>query len=131
MLSLITVSICLFFTFLVGWTLTTYFVKKESQKLIRAALKNFLDVSRMFFASLKNLIAVLASNSLSYESSEAKFSEPNALDENEQTLSLIEPVQNAEGSSFEAPFQVEDDIALSSFSPEVVEVIREEEEKVA
>ncbi len=131
MLSLITVSICLFFTFLVGWTLTTYIVKEESQKLIRAELKNLLDVSRTLFVSIKNLIAVLVSNSLSYQPSEVKLAEPNVLDENEQTLSLIESIENAEVSPFEVSFQEEDDMALSSFSPEVVEVINEEEEKVA
>ena len=132
MLSLITVSIGLFFIILTGWTLTTYFLKEDSQKFIREELTNLWDICEKFFISIKNLIGILASNSLSSESSEANPVEENLLNKDEQPLNLVQTVKEIEAPSLEiADEEQDDDTALSSFSPEVVEVINDEEEKVA
>ena len=132
MLSLIKVSIGLFFIILTGWTLTTYFLKEDSQKFIREELTNLWDICEKFFISIKNLIGILASNSLSSESSEANPVEENLLNKDEQPLNLVQTVKEIEAPSLEiADEEQDDDTALSSFSPEVVEVIKEEEEKVA
>jgi len=125
------VSIGLFFITLSGWTLATYFVKKDSQKLIREELKNLIDICQKFFVSLKKLIGILASHSLSSESKEAEPVEENVLNKDEQPLNLVQPVKEIEGPSLEVANEEDHDTALSSFSPEVVEVINEEEEKVA
>ena len=130
MLTLITISICLFCILLTGWTLTTYFIKKDSQKFIIKELKNLFDICKEFFISLKTLIAILASNSLSSESREESPVEKKGLEKDEQILSLVQPVQEIEEQSLELTNE-EDDIAMSSFSPEVIEVINEEEEKIA
>ena len=132
MLSLIKVSIGLFFIILTGWTLTTYFLKEDSQKFIREELTNLWDICEKFFISIKNLIGILASNSLSSESSEANPVEENLLNKDEQPLNLVQTVKEIEAPSLEiADEEQDDDTALSSFSPEVVEVINQEEEKVA
>ena len=131
MLTLIMVSICLFFISLAGWTLTTYFVKKDSQQFIEVELKNLFDICQKFLLSLKNLIGILASNSLSSESSEANPLEENVLDEGQQPLSVVQPIKELTAPSLEVAHEEDNDTALSSFSPEVVEVINEEEEKVA
>ena len=131
MLTLITISICLFLIFVTGWTLTTYFIKKDSQNLIRKELKNLFDVCKMLVISLKTLIEILASSSFSSESEEANAVETTISDEDEQLLSLVQPVQKIESASLEVMQEEDDDSALSSFSPEVVDVINEEEEKVA
>jgi len=125
------VSICLFFISLAGWTLTTYFVKKDSQQFIEVELKNLFDICQKFLLSLKNLIGILASNSLSSESSEANPLEENVLDEGQQPLSVVQPIKELTAPSLEVAHEEDNDTALSSFSPEVVEVINEEEEKVA
>tara|TARA_Y100001968_G_scaffold294754_1_gene301561 strand:- start:255 stop:650 length:396 start_codon:yes stop_codon:yes gene_type:complete len=131
MLTLFVVSICLFFISLTGWTVTTYFVKKDSQQFIREELKNLFNICNKFILSIKNLIGILSSNSVSSESSDANPVEKNILNEDEQTLSVVQPVQEIEAPSLEVKNDKDDDTALSSFSPEVVEVINEEEEKVA
>jgi len=131
MLTLITISICLFLIFVTGWTLTTYFIKKDSQNLIRKELKNLFDVCKMLVISLKTLIEILASSSFSSESEEVNAVETTISDEDEQLLSLVHPVQKIESASLEVVQEEDDDTALSSFSPEVVDVINEEEEKVA
>ena len=131
MLTLITISIGLFFIILTGWTLTTYFVKKDSQKFIREELTNLFDICQKLFVSLKNLIGILASNSLSSESSEATHIEESELNKDDQPLNLVQPVQEIEAPSLEVEYEEGDDTALSSFSPEVVAVINDEEEKVA
>ena len=129
MLTWITVSFSLFFVAVTGWTITTYFVKENSQILIKAELKNLFDISKMLFVSLKNLIKILAKNSLSLESSNTTSPvESNEL--NEQPLTLVKPVKEIESTSLKLDLE-DNDTALSSFSPEVVEVITEEEEKVA
>ena len=129
MLTWITLSFSLFFVALTGWTVTTYFVKENSQIVIKEELKNLFDISKMLFVSLKNLIKVLAKNSFSLESSNSSPVKLNEL--NEQPLSLVKPVNEIESTSLEVEIKDDDDTALSSFSPEVVEVITEEEEKVA
>ena len=132
MLSLIKVSIGLFFIILTGWTLTTYFLKEDSQKFIREELTNLWDICEKFFISIKNLIGILASNSLSSDSSETNPIEESLLNKDEQPLNLVQPVKEIETPSLEiADEEEDDDTALSSFSPEVVEVINDEEEKVA
>ena len=131
MLTLITISICLFLIFVTGWTLTTYFIKKDSQNLIRKELKNLFDVCKMLVISLKTLIEILASSSFSSESEEVNAVETTISGEDEQLLSLVHPVQKIESASLEVVHEEDDDTALSSFSPEVVDVINEEEEKVA
>ena len=129
MLTLVTVSISLFLIILAGWTLTTFFLKKDSQKFIKEELTNLFDICQKFSISLKNLIGILVSNSLSYESSETNPAEETLLNKDEQPLNLAKPVHENEEASLEIGDKEEDDTALSSFSPEVVEVINEEEEK--
>ena len=131
MLTFIMVLICLLFISLTGWTLTTYFVKKDSQKVIREELKNLLNICKKLLVSLKNLIGILANNSLSSESNEANPIEENILEEDDQPLSVVQPIKEIEAQSLEVENEEDDDTALSAFSPKVVEVINEEEEKVA
>ncbi len=129
MLNLITISMVLFLIILTGWTFTTYFIKKESQNLIREELSNLFDICKKFFLSLKNLIGILSSTSLSSEEREVNPLEETVSKEDEQLLNLVQPIKAIKDQSIEA--RQDDDEALSSFSSEVVEVINEEEEKVA
>ena len=129
MFTLITVSLSLFFLALTGWTITTYFVREDSQKGIKDELKNLLNIFKMFFISLKNLILILAKQSFSSDPSEINPTKSNKLNEN--PLSLVEVSKEVESPSLKASLEEDDDTALSSFSPEVIEVIKEEEEKVA
>ena len=132
MLTLFTVSICLFCIFLTVWTAITYFTKKNSQKFIVEELKKLFGICKEFFLSLKHLMTILASQSFSSESNEANPVDQNVLDEDEQTLSLVQPVKEIKEELLEVTNEEEDeDIAISSFSAEVIEVINEEEEKVA
>ena len=131
MLTIVTVSISLFFIVLTGWTLTTYFVKKDSQKVLREELKNLLNIGKKLLVSLKNLIGILANNSLSSESNEANAIEENILEEDQKPLSVVQPIKEIKDQSVKVRQNEDDDDALSSFSPEVVEVINEEEKKVA
>ena len=132
MLTLATVSISLFLIILTGWTLTTYFLKKDSQDSIREELTNLFDICKKFFVSLKNLIGILASHSLPSEYKETSPAQETVLTEDEKLLNLVQPVKETEATPLEIAHEDSDsDPALSSFSPEVVEVINEEEEKVA
>ena len=132
MLTLGTVSIGLFLIILTGWTLTTYFSKKDSQDLIRKELTNLSDICKKFFGSLKNLIGILVSNSLSSEPNETNPVQNTVLTEDETLLNLVQPVKEIEATPLEVAHEDSDvDAALSSFSPEVVDVINQEEEKVA
>tara|TARA_Y100001968_G_scaffold174129_1_gene159548 strand:+ start:683 stop:1081 length:399 start_codon:yes stop_codon:yes gene_type:complete len=132
MLTLVTVTISLFLIILTGWTLTTYFRKKDSQAFIREELTNLFDICKKFFESIKNLIGILVSNSLSSESNETNPAKETVLTEDEQLLNLVQPVKEVETTPFEMANEESDvDAALSSFSAEVVEVINQEEEKVA
>lgn len=124
MFTLITVSFSLFFIALTGWTIITYLGKEHSQKFIEEELKNLFDICKMVLVSLKTLIGVLAKYSFSSDSSETTPLESNGLDE--QPLRFVQPVK-----AVEVPVKEDDDNALSSFSPELIEVITEEEEKVA
>ena len=130
MFTLITVSLSLFFLALTGWTITTYFVREDSQKGIKDELKNMLNIFKMFFISIKNLILILAQQSFSSHSSKINPTKANELNEN-PLLSLVETSKEFESPSLKVSVQEDDDTALSSFSPEVIEVIKEEEEKVA
>ena len=131
MLALVTVSIGLFFIILTGWTLTTYFFKKDSQEFIREELTTLFDICKKFLVSLKNLIRVLVRNSLSSDSRETNPVQETVSTEDEQLLNLVRPVNEIESTSLEITDDANDDAALSSFSPEVIEVINQEEEKVA
>ena len=131
MLTLITVSICLFFILLTGWTVTTYFIQKDSQQFIIKELRNLLNICTQFFISLKNLIIILTKHFPSSQSEETSSVEKQELDKDEELLSLVQPIQEIENQSFELTNEEDDDIAISSFSPQVIEVINEEEEKVA
>ncbi len=131
MLTLITVSFCLFVILLTGWTVTTYFIQKDSQQFIVKELRNLLNICTQFFISLKNLIIILTKYSPSSESNETSSVEKQELDKKEEPLSRVQPIQEIENQSFELTNKEEDDIAISSFSPQVIEVINEEEEKVA
>ena len=130
MLNLITISIGLFVIILTGWTFTTYFVKQDSQKVIKEELINLFDICKKFFLSLKNLIGILISTSLSPEERDITAVEKTVSKENEQLLNLVRPINEIKDKSIEIKHDDVDD-ALSSFSQEVVEVINEEEEKVA
>ncbi len=131
MLTLITVSFCLFVILLTGWTVTTYFIQKGSQQFIVKELRNLLNICTQFFISLKNLIIILTKYFPSSESNETSSVEKQELDKKEEPLSRVQPIQEIENQSFELTNKEEDDIAISSFSPQVIEVINEEEEKVA
>ena len=90
-----------------------------------------LNIFKIFFISIKNLILILAQQSFSSHSSKINPTKANELNEN-PLLSLVETSKELESPSLKVSVQEEDDdTALSSFSPEVIEVIKEEEEKVA
>ena len=131
MLTLITVSFCLFVILLTGWTVTTYFIQKDSQQFIVKELRNLLNICTQFIISLKNLIIILTKYFPSSESNEASSVEKQELDKGEEPLGRVQPIQEIENQSFELTNKEDDDIAISSFSPQVIEVINEEEEKVA
>ena len=132
MLNLITTSISLLLIILTGWTFTTYFIKKDSQKVIKEELINLFDICKKFFLSLKNLTRILTSSSLSHEVGETTPIEETISKEDKQLLNLVQPLNEIKGQSVEVTDDnYDDDDSLSSFSPEVVVVINEEEEKVA
>ena len=124
MFTFITGLFSLFCIALTGWTITTYFVKENSQKFIKEELGNIFNICKMFFLSLKSLLAILATYSFSSFPSEANPAELNALDD--QPLKFVQPIKEDK-----MPIKEDEDNALSSFSPELIEVITEEEEKVA
>ena len=128
MFTLITVSLSLLFVTLTGWTIITYITKKNSQQVIKKEISNLFNISKMFFISLRSLIEVLAKNSYATESTETNIVKLNKLDDTQ--LSLVNPVKESDPESLKVSLE-DDDTALSSFSPEVIEVIEEEEEKVA
>ena len=131
MLNLITISIGLFLIILTGWTVTTYFIKKDSQEVIREELSNLFDICKKLFFSLKNLIGILISTSLSPKERETSPVEETLSKKDEPLLNVVQPINEIEEQSVELKHDDDDDDALSSFSPEVVKVINEEEEKVA
>ncbi len=132
MFTLIKVSFSLFFIGLTGWTITTYLVKEDSQKFIKEELKNLFDTCKMFFVSTRTLIEVLIKHSFSSESGEVTPTE--AKESDDQLLKIVQPVQSfgaIESPSVEVPVKEDEDTELSSFSPELIAVINEEEEKIA
>ena len=132
MLNLITISISLFLIILTGWTVTTYFIKKDSQEVIKEELTNLFDIGKKLFLSLKNLIGILTSNSLSPKERDITSMEEAVSKKDEQLLNVVQPINEIKEKAEEVKHDDDDgDDALSSFSPEVVEVINEEEEKVA
>ena len=134
MLNLITLSISIFLISLSGWTFITYLIKKDSRKFIREELSNLTDIFKKIFLSLKNLIRILTNTSFSYEERKATSVIETVLKGNEQPLNLVRPIKEIKDQSVEIRHDDDDDDdddALLSFSPEVVDVINEEEEKVA
>ena len=133
MLTLFMVSISLFLMILTVWTIITYFHKKDSQEFIREELTNLFDSCKKFLFSLRNLIVILVNNSLASQSSERNPVQETLLNDEAQLLNLVPPVKEIETTPLEIANEESDfDTTLSSFSPEVVEVIiEEEEEKVA
>ena len=135
MFTFITVSFSLLIVFLSGWTITTYFVKEDSQQVIKKELKNLYNIFKMFFLSIKNLIEILGRNSFSSYSSETITTETTTAESRESEkdpLSFFKPVKEVQSSSsLDVQLEEDKDIALSSFSPKVIEVIEEEEDKVA
>ena len=135
MFTLIKVSFSLFFIGLTGWTVTTYLVKEDSQKFIKEELKNLFDICKMLFVSIKTLIGVLAQHSFPSESGEARPAESKEFDD--QLVKIVQPIQSIEASRaiesspVEVSVKEDEDTALSSFSPELIAVINEEEEKIA
>ena len=135
MFTLFKVTFSLFFIALIGWTITTYLVKEDSQKFIKEELKNLFENCKMLFVSIKTLIGVLTKHSFSSESVEARPAEPKEFED--QLLKLVQPVQSVEASGaiesspVEVPVKEDEDTALSSFSPELIAVITDEEEKIA
>ena len=118
MLTLIKVSFSLFFIGLTGWTVATYLAKEDSQELIKEELKKLFAAGKVLFVSIRTLIGVLTKHSFSSDSVERTSNESQGIDD--QLLKMVTPVE-----------AVEEDTALSSFSPELIDVITEEEEKVA
>ena len=131
MLNLLRASISLFLLILTGWTLTLYFIKKDSQEVIRKELTSLFDICKKFFLSLKNLIGILTSGSLSPKERETTPMEETISKKDEQLLNVVQPINELKEQSEKVTYEDDNDDALSSFSPEVVEVINEEEEKVA
>ena len=135
MFTLFKVSFYLFFIGLTGWTVTTYLIKEGSQQFIKEELKNLFDNCKMLFVSIKTLIGVLAQHSFSSESGEARPTESKESDD--QLVKIVQPVQSIEASRaiesspVEVSVKEDEDTALSSFSPELIAVITDEEEKVA
>ena len=89
MLTLITVSFCLFVILLTGWTVTTYFIQKDSQQFIIKELRNLLNIGTQFFISLKDLIIILTKHFPSSESQEKSSVEKQELDKDEEPISLM------------------------------------------
>ena len=135
MFTLFKVSFSLFFIGLTGWTIITYLVKEDSQNFIKEELKNLFDNCKMLFVSIKTLIGVLTKHSFSSESGEATPTESKEFDD--QLLKLVQPVKSVEASGaiesspVEVPVKEDEDTVLSSFSPELIAVIIDEEEKIA
>ncbi len=129
MFTLITLSFSLLFVALTGWAIITFYTNKNSQQIIKKEISNLFDISKMFFNSLRSLIEVLAKASYTTESTETNTVELNKIDDNK--LSLVQSVKESDPEPLRVSLEDDYDTALSSFSPEVIDVIEEEEEKVA
>ena len=130
MSAVIMLSFSLIVIALTGWTITTYLVKEDSKKFIKDELTTLLDICKMFFLSLKSLIEVLAKYSFSSDPNEENHVE--SFESGEKQLEVVDPIEAVETTGTIPSIEtVEEDTVLSSFSQELVEVITEEEEKVA
>ncbi len=130
MSTLIVVSFSMIVVGLTGWTIATYLIKEDSKKFIKEELANLLDICKLFFSSLKSLIVILAKYSSSSELIETTPNESCELNTNpSEVFDIIEAVEKT--SAIPSDEKTEEDPMLSSFSPEVIKVITEEEEKVA
>ena len=108
----------LVFICLTGWTVTTYLVKEDSQKSIKEELGKVFDIFKMLFIAIKSLIGVLLKHSSPSDTGDEAPAKSTGIDD--QLLKMVPPVET-----------FDEDTALSSFSPELIDVITEEEEKVA
>lgn len=122
MTTVITVFLFIVVVGLIGWTATTYIVKTNSKEFIKEELKNILDICKMLFVSFKSLIGGLIKAWSSSDPFEETSLESDVLEvvEAVETMGVVPSVE-----------EVEQDTELSQFSPELVEAITEEEEKVA
>ncbi len=59
MFTIVSIAFYLFVIVITGWTITTYLTKEDSQKLIKEELSNMLEITKMFFVSIKSLIQLL------------------------------------------------------------------------
>ncbi len=123
MFPLITVSFSIFIFGITGWTLTTYLVKEDSQQVITDELKKLYEICKDLVASLRSLVGILAKYSRPFDSNKSTSSDADPI--NVETLKAVQQVAPDVKAS------VEDDDELASFSPELIEAITEEEEKVA
>ena len=135
MSTLLLVSFSLIFIGIAGWTITTYLVKDDSKQFIKEELTNLFAISKMLLVSLKSLIRVLVKYSFSSDSIKETNLEEIPVKSSEieqQSLKVVDPIEAVETTgTIPSTKGVEEDTALSAFSPELVEVITEEEEKVA
>jgi len=130
MSTLILLSFSLLLIGLAVLTIATYLVKEDSKKFINEELTNLLDICKMFFESLKSLIGILVKYSFFSDSIEKNPVESSGVEK--QQLKVVDPIEAVETTGTIPSIKaVEEDIELSSFSSELVEVINEEEEKVA
>ena len=83
----------------------------------------------MLFASIKSLVGVLVK--YSFYSNPSEEDPSDSIELVGQSLKFVQSVKPVEAPSFDEPVKEDEDTALSSFSPELIEVITEEEEKVA
>ena len=102
MLNLITISISFFLIILTGWTVTTYFIKKDSQEVIREELTNLFDIGKKFFLSLKNLIGILTSTSLSPKKRETTPVEEIVSKQDEHLFKVVHPINEIKEESVES-----------------------------
>ncbi len=92
--------------------------KKEFPKAHSKKLKDLFDISKKLFLTLKNLIGILSSNSLSNHFFEAIMTEEKELEHGNQLIRPVQPKQKINSKSFELAHEDEwNDTALSSFSP--------------
>ncbi len=86
MFTLLIIFFSLFFIGLTGWTITTYITKEDSQKLIKEELGNLLEISKMFFVSIKSLIQLLSKTSFPSNSEES-------IEIDDQLLKFVPPIK--------------------------------------
>ncbi len=117
---------------LIGWTISTYFLSKASQKFIKEELANIFEMNKKLFLSMQSLIAALVKYSFSSDTRDVSDLTPSGSKEAEgDPLKVVQPGEDIDPLLFEVSANEEEDAALSSFSPELIEFITEEEEKIA